>query len=667
MNSIYVCFNFKSISACQDDPEQFDKDYQNIYKPLTKFLYSNPNFKFSFYFNGPQILYYKKKRSEFITILKQLIERKQVEIIGGGYYDPVLPLLYSVDRNTQIDMLSTEVRQTFGKRPRGITTFGDIWDSSLVNNLQTSGIEYAVLDKYSFPEEKLKYLSLFMHDLGKSVELIPSYDEYIPKVDNSPENYIKTISKNVEKSEKKDNFFQETPNKIITVTLNELNIKELIEKNWFVNLNKFLSENTNHKIKISLIEDYRNLNEIKLPVYISSAINHNLAAWCNYLNKSKNKDDSNKTVYDFMEKYKQSEYLYHRILYVTMLVNQYKNDKMRKKSSREKLLQAQNGLGLLCGNNGPFTNTQNRQNTYKFLVEAEKILREDGKFIENISRFDYNNDGQNEYVCRMQNYFSYISLLGGAIQELEIFKKTGNYADNFSRMQEYDGVEDSYKRGLFIDHILSNDQFEKYINGEASGDGVFSKVTYKEIKFSSRHHDLQLLAEAVYKPTNQKISIRKKYIINSDGMNIQYIIKNESNKKLNVKFAVESNFADINFIPDDLLYPSVEVAEKEQVIVVDTKKSTNRLNKKGKFSNVELVRYTDKFNGISFSFEPNENCGYCYYPIIYKRPDFITNNLISSNATYVSTMFWDINIEAGMETEKNINFSITSVKKEKRN
>ena len=323
MNSIYVCFNFKSISACQDDPEQFDKDYQNIYKPLTKFLYSNPNFKFSFYFNGPQILYYKKKRSEFITILKQLIERKQVEIIGGGYYDPVLPLLYSVDRNTQIDMLSTEVRQTFGKRPRGITTFGDIWDSSLVNNLQTSGIEYAVLDKYSFPEEKLKYLSLFMHDLGKSVELIPSYDEYIPKVDNSPENYIKTISKNVEKSEKKDNFFQETPNKIITVTLNELNIKELIEKNWFVNLNKFLSENTNHKIKISLIEDYRNLNEIKLPVYISSAINHNLAAWCNYLNKSKNKDDSNKTVYDFMEKYKQSEYLYHRIqehIFVIVLI-----------------------------------------------------------------------------------------------------------------------------------------------------------------------------------------------------------------------------------------------------------------------------------------------------------------------------------------------------------
>ena len=145
------------------------------------------------------------------------------------------------------------------------------------------------------------------------------------------------------------------------------------------------------KINVSSNKN-ENLNEIKLPVYISSAINHNLAAWCNYLNKSKNKDDSNKTVYDFMEKYKQSEYLYHRILYVTMLVNQYKNDKMRKKSSREKLLQAQNGLGLLCGNNGPFTNTQNRQNTYKFLVEAEKILREDGKFIEQTTEQFYDEE-----------------------------------------------------------------------------------------------------------------------------------------------------------------------------------------------------------------------------------------------------------------------------------
>ena len=54
------------------------------------------------------------------------------------------------------------------------------------------------------------------------------------------------------------------------------------------------------------------------------------------------------------------------------------------------------------------------------LTEAEKILRDSGKFIESISSFDYDGDGFNEYICRMQNYFGCINLLGGALQELEV-------------------------------------------------------------------------------------------------------------------------------------------------------------------------------------------------------------------------------------------------------
>ena len=140
MNSIYVCFNLRSVAAVSSETDEYDKLYQTIYKPLARFLYSHADFKFSFSFTGPQLEYYKKKRNEFITILKELVERKQVEILGGGYYAPVLPLLFPVDRNTQIDMLSTEIRQTIGKRPRGITRYADIWDSSMVNNLQTCGI-----------------------------------------------------------------------------------------------------------------------------------------------------------------------------------------------------------------------------------------------------------------------------------------------------------------------------------------------------------------------------------------------------------------------------------------------------------------------------------------------------------------------------------------------
>ena len=666
MNSIYVCFNFRSVSVYSDSPDEYDRMYQTVYKPLARFLYSHPDFKFSFSFTGPQLLYYKKKRNEFLTIIKELVERNQVEILGGGFYAPVLPLLFPVDRNTQIDMLSTEIRQTVGKRPRGITLFGDIWDSSLVNNLQTCGIEYTLLDSCSIPENKRNFLYNITNDLGKSVELFPYYNEFIPPADMPCDTFAKNILKAVEKTEKQDDYYQITPDKIVILSMNYQTISELVGAKWFEQFDTYLKNTPDSRIKTGTIDEYRKKQSIKIPAYIPTAMNRMLDSWCGYLVRDRNRTSFKNTVYNFMDNYRSCRNLYNRITYMTILINQYKKDKMRKKAAREKLLEAQAGNAVLCTMNGPYTNTKYRQDAYRSLITAEKFLRDDGKFTEDVTRFDYTNDGLNEYICKMQAYFAYISLLGGAVQELDVMKNCGNYADNLNRVFEYDGAEDNYNRGLFIDHLFENSQFERYINNEAAGDGVFSRIYYKEAKFSASRKELQLLAEAEYKPTHQKVSLRKKYIFNSNGMSVQYILKNESAKPLQLKFAVESNFTDVNFENGTISYFNIEVADKEKVQIIDPKGSTKELNLKERMSALDVVRLTDSKRGISFAFEPNENCGYYYSPIIFHRPDFITSKLMTTAATFVSTLYWDIDIESGKETEKTINFTITSVKKAKK-
>ena len=646
-----------------ENSDEYDRMYQNVYKPLARFLYSHPNFKFSFSFTGPQLLYYKKKRNEFLTIIKELVERNQVEILGGGFYAPVIPLLFPVDRNTQIDMLSTEIRQTVGKRPRGITLFADIWDSSLVNNLQTCGIEYTLLDSNSVPENKRNYLYNIMQDLGKSVEIFPYYNEFTPLPQTLCEDFDKAVTKAVEKTEKQDDYFQITPDKIVIISMNYQTISKLVEAKWFEKFDAYLANNTETRIKTGIIDEYRQNQKIKIPAYIPTAMNKELDEWCGYLVRNRNKSTFPNTVYNFMEIYPACRNLYNRIKYMTILINQFKNDKMRKKAAREKLLEAQSGSAMLCTFNGPYTNTRLRQNAYRSLITAEKFLKEDGKFTESISRFDYTNDGMNEYLCRMQNYFAYISLLGGVVHELDVMKNCGNYAANLSRIFEYDGAEDGYNRGIFVDHLFAQDQFERYINGETAGDGVFSRIYYKDIKFSASRKELMLLAEAEYKPGHQRVSLRKKYLFNSNGLAIQYILKNESTKPLKVKLAVESNFADVNYESGSIGYFNIEVAENDQVQVIDAKKSTQSLNVKDKLKAVQAIRLTDTQKGISFGFEPNEKCEYFYMPVIFHRPDYYTNQLTTTDATFVSTLFWDIDIEGGKETEKTINFTITSVKK----
>ncbi|MCQ2593060.1 MAG: DUF1926 domain-containing protein [Treponema sp.] len=698
MNSIYVSFNLKSITTNIDFNakstnassrnngqntsdssdkssislilENFDKNYHEIYKPLAKFLYFNSNFSFSFTFSGQQLQFLKKRRNEFITICNTLIERNQLEVVSGsGFYDCILPLLYPVDRNGQLDLIIDQIKQTFGKRPRGIALFADCWDSSLLNCLQTSGIEYVFLESSIIPENKQKFLPLIMTDLGKSIEIQPYYDSFIPEPSMSPEEFVQNIISSVAKIKNENIYFQNKPDRIINICLNHEQILPLIKEKWFEKLNHYFQNNPECIVKTITPYNYSksmNNENPKIPAYIPSGINGSIAKWIGSAFKEANNfHKNNYTVYDFMDTYPQSHSIYDRIMFTSMLVNNYKKDKMRKKDAREKLWQAQNGAGILCTSKGAFSNSNYRQQCYKYLMAAEKIIREGEDFNESITCFDYNGDGVKEYICRMQNYFSYITLKSGAIQELEILKNTGNYVDNLSKVKEYDNCSDDYERGLFIDHLFTQKQFEKYVNGEPAGEGVFSKVQYSELKYKQHQREIQLCAFADFSNSNkssQRVFLRKKYLINSTGMIVQYILRNESDKPLKAVFAVESNFAHTNFDSENITYYSCEVAQKdeEQIgskkLTIDTTKST------GEIKNVDIARISDLKNGISFGIEPNETSGFCFTPIIFKRPAFNGQDIIPVHMTSVSTFYWNIDIEPGKETERTLNFTITATK-----
>ncbi len=663
MGSIYVSFIVKSVPVCTENTDLLEKNFQAIYKPIIKSLYSHPSFPVSFAFSGPHIQFFKKRKNELITILRELVDRKQVEILGGAYNDALLPLLNSIDRNGQIDLLTSEIRATFGKRPRGMTLFQDCWDSSLVNNIHTCGIEYVIINSTMLPESKRSFLPIFMSDLGKNVDIFPYYNDLIPDTEMLAEEFVYNIEKAVLKAEKKDTHLQLDADRIVPITLTPEQTAKLNEDKWFEKLCKYLDESSDSRVKLTTLNSFRtNGVKIKIPSYIPIGISDEVSKDIQlHTNDSRNKYPC--TIYDYLYSFPASRKLYNRMMYISLLVNQYKADKMRKKTAREKMWQAQNGMTLLNTAKEPLNNSIFRQQSYKYLNEAEKMLRGDGSFTESVTCFDYDNDGLNEYVCRMEQYFAYISFAGGSVPELDIIKDSYNYADNLKRCFNFDGCDDEYERGFFIDHLFTDSQLELYIKGEPAGDGVFSRIQYSQLKYSPQHHEVQLCARAVWKPTGQTVYLRKKYVINSTGMYVQYIIKNESDKPLRAKFAVESNICDIPFLSTKKSGFSIETVDNGEVVSLNTEVSSQAMNKKGKLSNVQIVRMSDKPNGISFVFEPNEKCSYCFNPIKFNRPGFDGAKIDTVNLTYASSLIWDVNIEPGRETEKSINFTIIPVKK----
>lgn len=92
---------------------------------------------------------------------------------------------------------------------------------------------------------------------------------------------------------------------------------------------------------------------------------------------------------------------------------------------------------------------------------------------------------------------------------------------------------------------------------------------------------------------------------------------------------------------------------------VDTASSSVDLMERGFLSNVECFLLTDSDSSISFMFEPNEPCNLAFVPIVFKRPD-ANGEMSPASMSFVTTLFWDVNLPAGMEMEKTINFSLFS-------
>ena len=215
MKTVYISFNLKSINCSTNDMSTYEQDYKLVYKPLIQFLYSHEDFPFSFSLNGNLLYYFRNRKTEILSILKVLIERKQIEIIGGGFYDPILPLIFPADRNGQIDLLSTEIRHLLGKRPRGITIHSDVWDPNIISTVHTCGIEYILLDSSVIQEDKQLYLPLVVSDLGNSVDIYPCYSNLKPTIDTLPEDFIKNILSCVQKVEEDNPIFENKTDRII--------------------------------------------------------------------------------------------------------------------------------------------------------------------------------------------------------------------------------------------------------------------------------------------------------------------------------------------------------------------------------------------------------------------------------------------------------------------
>lgn len=643
-----VCFCLQADDSFAYTTTKLEQDYQFIYKPFLTFLHKTPNIYFTFAFTGAQFDYYVVKHSEFSDILKDLLKRHQIEILTGGYYNPIMPLLCAKDRNAQIEKLSSSIKLHTGHRSYGMYLCGSVWSVSLIPTLCTCLVKYVLLDHSALPKAKCNFLPINVAEQNKSIAIFPTYKNFAGCYAFDAIATLDCVSNFV----KLNTDPALNINRTIVLSLTKELLQEAFEEGWFISLSheKF---NSKSPYKIALPSSILKATKLYEKAYIPYSIDCDIAQWGSV--PYKKVSPVSITVQDMLAVYPRQQALQDRCAYLSLLSLQCK-DKGRRKVINDKVLSCQTGYAYLCTARGRFISYECRQKLYKQFCEIESTIRDSIHFTESMTAFDYDNDGKKEYLCQMQTFNACIDLKGAVIRELSVLPQVCNYTDCDTRIQDFDGFNDNYTRGFFSDHFICPEDFNSYCSQQHNAQGqVF---LYEATSFVPLKRELRMEAIAYFGSKAQKIRIRKLYLLNSSAVQVQYIITNESENTIQAQLCVESNFT--GAIMQGTNHPTykVEVPGDGKLKLLDTGG--------GIMSKAFAAQITDTINLMEFIFEPNENATFVCYPLPIKRPQE-DGKLNIFQTILVTAICWNIKLEKGGETEKTINLTIKPAKLSKDN
>ncbi len=528
----------------------YEDAYQKAYKPFLTAVYNYPEIALSLHYSGPLLSWLEKRHPEFITVLREMVDRKQVEILGGSYFEPILPLIPSSDRVGQIEMMTTYLRKTFGKRSRGVWLSGNIWENPLTYTLKSCGMEYLFLDESVFRDAGVRDSRLMepvlTEDQGKTVYVLPLCDRMSGKFfHNAPGQVIEEMKTLADES---------TGSPVLSLILPGEQLSHETSRTALACNTAWLEE------FFSLVLKNSNWIDVELPGklvrnltvaerrYFPPTTYTKLMEWRETGNPAPKSD--NRHFRHFLTSYKESDYLYSKMMYTQVLVNQVRGDKYRKKSAREELWKGQNHSPYWHGPDRGIYNIQLRHNAYRFLIEAEKVTREKGIFIPSLTPLDFDMDGRNEYLYQGHTLNAYAHLKGGVLFEMDYLPSSWNYLNTFSRYQDFStppGVElkDNYKRKAFHDHFFEKVDLDSFLDNTYQESGDFLNGIY-DVENHNREKQVLVMTRTGSVSKNGKkspLQIKKQYDFKRNSIELQYEITNKGYEKRDYHFGSELNLA----------------------------------------------------------------------------------------------------------------------------
>jgi alpha-amylase len=120
--------------------------YQRAYLPFLDVLEEHPEVPWALHNSGCLWEWLEKHHPEYIDRIGRGVDRRQIELLAGGFYEPVLPALTQADRRGQVEKMRAYLDRRFGADARGLWLTERVWEPDLPIDLAAAGITYLPID-----------------------------------------------------------------------------------------------------------------------------------------------------------------------------------------------------------------------------------------------------------------------------------------------------------------------------------------------------------------------------------------------------------------------------------------------------------------------------------------------------------------------------------------
>lgn len=580
MKKVQFIFGIHNHQPVGNFDDVFHHACDHSYLPFLKVVEKFPNISMAFHFSGSLLEWLEPNRPDVLELFKQLVDRGNIEILGAGFYEPILAMIPAADRVGQIQKMNKWAKSFAKYEVQGNWLTERVWEPHLVNSLKQADIEYTIVDDFHFlssgvdpekldgyyhTEQEGQFLGVF--PISQKLRYAMPFEDPQLTIDILREQATEDGDNVVVMADDGEKFG-------IWPGTYDLVYKE----KWLERFFNLLEENSDW-ITTTTFKKYFNTHKPKGLVYLPTSSYFEMSQWTL---PTKLGESMDRLIHEldgqgrgaetrpfikggmwrnFFTKYPESNWMQKRIQSLSLQLDQLEEKGKLKQDLLDDLYRSQCNCGFWHGVFGGLYLPHLRHAIYEHLLKAESAFVKAGGEFRGLE--DINGDGYGEYRLRTERMQMFISSDSGTIREIDWIPSKFNITNYLQRYSEHyhhklaqagtgqgegasihdlvltkeEGLQDklfvdTYRRESLVDHIFSTEEdLHTFYSGRLKPHVSASGVEQSEagVQISSASAELP-------------ITVTKKLELHDNALSISVELKNTGTDDIQTNYGLEFNF-----------------------------------------------------------------------------------------------------------------------------